>query len=73
MVREPIIPGAAYSSLMHGLIKPDQSMMASWFSNEGMIYIDGSDVSYSIKHGDTIELSSRAPVLKVFLPHHLLS
>lgn len=73
MVREPISPGAAYSSLMHGLLKPDQSMVASWFSKDGVIYIDGSDVSYSIKYGDTIEMSSKAPVLKVFLPHHLLS
>ncbi|KAK9268691.1 hypothetical protein L1049_000451 [Liquidambar formosana] len=73
MVREPITPGAANSSLMHGFVKSDQSMDTAWFCKEGMIYIDGSHVVYSIQHGDTIEISSRAPVLRVFLPHHLLT
>uniref|UniRef100_A0A2K1R7A3 Uncharacterized protein n=1 Tax=Populus trichocarpa TaxID=3694 RepID=A0A2K1R7A3_POPTR len=40
MVREPISPGAAIR-LMHGIIKSDQSMKASWFSKKGVIYIDG--------------------------------
>ncbi|KAJ6886660.1 NADH kinase [Populus alba x Populus x berolinensis] len=35
----------------------------------GVIYIDGSHVFHSIQHGDTIEMSSKAPGLKVFLPH----
>lgn len=68
MVREPISPGAAIR-LMHGVIKSDQSMKASWFSKKGVIYIDGSHVFHSIQHGDTIEISSKAPGLKVFLPH----
>ncbi|KAF9672600.1 hypothetical protein SADUNF_Sadunf11G0059100 [Salix dunnii] len=67
MVREPISPGAAIR-LMHGIIKSDQSMKASWFSTKGVIYIDGSHVFHSIQHGDSIELSSKAPSLKVFLP-----
>lgn len=70
MVREPILPGVA-SSLMHGLIKSHQSMEATWFGKKGVIYIDGSHVSYTIKNGDAIEISSKAPILKVFLPHHL--
>ncbi|XP_062087270.1 NADH kinase isoform X1 [Humulus lupulus] len=69
-VREPISAGEISSS-MHGLVKSDQSMDLKWFCKEGMIYIDGSHVSYSITNGDTIELSSKAPSLKVFLPHHL--
>ncbi|TXG66657.1 hypothetical protein EZV62_007932 [Acer yangbiense] len=73
MVREPISPGAACSGLMHGLVKSAQSMKATWFSKEGVIYIDGSHVCYSIQNGDTIEISSKAPGLKVFLPPHLLS
>ncbi|KAF3442344.1 hypothetical protein FNV43_RR16260 [Rhamnella rubrinervis] len=72
MVREPVSPGAA-SSLMHGLIKSDQSMDFTWFSKEGVMYIDGSHVYYSIKYGDAIQLSNRAPVLKVFLPQNLLT
>ncbi|KAF9672595.1 hypothetical protein SADUNF_Sadunf11G0058500 [Salix dunnii] len=67
MVREPISPGAAIR-VMHGIIKSDQSMKASWFSKKGVIYIDGSHVFHSIQHGDSIELSSKAPSLKVFLP-----
>ncbi|GAV60681.1 NAD_kinase domain-containing protein [Cephalotus follicularis] len=71
MVREPILPGAA-SSFMHGLIKSDHYMDSTWYSENGTIYIDGSIVYHSIQHGDNIEISSKAPVLKVFLPHHLL-
>lgn len=72
MVREPIYPGAA-SSLMHGFMKSDDSMDFSWFSKEGNMYIDGSHVCHSIKYGDTVQLSTKAPVLKVFLPQNLLS
>ncbi|XP_043702394.1 NADH kinase [Telopea speciosissima] len=72
MVREPISPGAAKSK-MHGFIKSDQSMDTNWYSKEGMIYVDGSHLSHSIQHGDTIEISSKAPILKVFLPSHLIS
>ncbi len=72
MVREPISPGAA-SGLMHGLIKSDQYIETTWFSKEGVIYIDGSHVCYSIQNGDTVEISSKAPILKLFLPHQLLS
>ncbi|XP_031266085.1 probable NADH kinase isoform X2 [Pistacia vera] len=72
MVREPISPPAAYSNLMHGLVKSDESMEATWFSKEGFIYIDGSHIFHSIQNGDTIELSSKAPGLKVFLPPLLL-
>ncbi|KAJ4836144.1 hypothetical protein Tsubulata_038854 [Turnera subulata] len=73
MVREPIAPGPAISSLMHGTIKSDQSMVATWFSEKGSLYIDGSHVFHSIHYADTITISSRAPVLKVFLPCHFVS
>ncbi|KAA8524037.1 hypothetical protein F0562_010532 [Nyssa sinensis] len=71
MVREPISPGEANASLIHGVVKFDETMDTSWFCKEGLIYIDGSHVFYSLRHGDTIELSPRAPVLKVFLRHHI--
>ncbi|XP_024019491.1 NADH kinase [Morus notabilis] len=70
LVREPI--SAETSSLLHGLVKSDQSMGLTWFCKEGVIYIDGSHVCYSVKNGDTVEVSSKAPILKVFLPDHLL-
>lgn len=73
MVREPISPTAANAALMHGLVKPDQSMEAAWFSKEGFIYIDGSHVFFPIQNGDVIEISSKAPGLKVFLPPYALS
>ncbi|XP_052179098.1 NADH kinase isoform X2 [Diospyros lotus] len=72
MVREPMLPRAATASLLHGIVRCDESMSIGWFSEEGMIYIDGSQVVYSVRHGDTIELSSNAPVLNIFLPNHLL-
>ncbi|PKI60066.1 hypothetical protein CRG98_019551 [Punica granatum] len=64
MVREPILPGAS-SSLMRGFVKPGQSMGTSWFCKEGVIYIDGSHECHQIKHGDTIEISTKAPVLRL--------
>lgn len=71
MVREPISFEAS-SSLMHGFVKPGQSMGAIWFCKEGMIYTDGSHLCHPIKHGDAIEVSSEAPILRVHLPSHLL-
>ncbi|XP_021894956.1 NADH kinase [Carica papaya] len=72
MVREPISPGA-FSARMHGLVKSDESMDIGWCSKEGLIYVDGSHVFYSVQKGDAIELSSKAPVLKVYMPAHLSS
>ncbi|KAL1349926.1 hypothetical protein AAHE18_07G190000 [Arachis hypogaea] len=71
MVREPISHGAL-SDFMHGLVEHDQKMDTTWSSRRGVIYIDGSHVNYSIKNGDFIQISSKAPVLKIFLPHQLL-
>ncbi|XP_010272705.1 PREDICTED: probable NADH kinase [Nelumbo nucifera] len=73
MVREPILPKAITSNLMHGLIGSEQSMHTVWYNKEGVIYIDGSHIFHSIRHGDNIEISSKAPVLKAFLPPHLSS
>ncbi|KAK8706343.1 hypothetical protein V6N13_049912 [Hibiscus sabdariffa] len=69
IVREPISPGGTNSSLMRGLIKSDQSTDAAWFSKEGFIHFDGSHVFYHIQGGDAIEISSKAPVLQVVVPH----
>lgn len=69
MVREPISLGPVESSWLHGLIEPDQSMQIAWYNQEGVIYFDGSHVQYSIQHGDSIELSALAPILKVYLSH----
>ncbi|KAM7250418.1 hypothetical protein ACFE04_022301 [Oxalis oulophora] len=63
-VREPILP---VDITMHGLVKPDEYMDIRWYSEMGEIYIDGSHVRHQIQHGDTIEISSKAPALKVFL------
>ncbi|KAK6934132.1 NAD kinase [Dillenia turbinata] len=73
MVREPISPGEAVTNLMHGTIKSNQTMDVTWFCQKGLIYIDGSHVIHQLQLGDSITLSSMAPVLKVFLPQHLLS
>ncbi|KAK9150733.1 hypothetical protein Syun_009042 [Stephania yunnanensis] len=70
MVREPIPHGTADSSLTHGLVKSDQSIQAIWYSKEGKIYIDGSQIFHSLQPGDAIGISPRAPVLKIFLPQH---
>nr|BCT08366.1 NAD(H) kinase [Flaveria bidentis] len=72
MVREPITREASHLSLMHGTIKPDQSMDIDWYTKDGLIFIDGSRPVHPIQHSDTIQVSSHAPVLKMFLPNHLL-
>lgn len=69
IVREPSHPKAADSSLMHRTVKFDESLHTTWFCKEGLIYIDGA---HTVEHQDTVELSSQAPILKVFLPLHLL-
>ncbi|XP_057451106.1 NADH kinase-like [Lotus japonicus] len=71
MVREPISPGAVSDS-MHGLIKDDDTLNTNWSCGKGVIYIDGSHINYTVEDGDIIEISSKAPSLKVFLPDHLL-
>ncbi|MQL78668.1 hypothetical protein Taro_011093 [Colocasia esculenta] len=62
MVREPISPKDM--DTMHGLVKCNQSMHAMWYCKEGAIYVDGSHVIFQVQHGDTIEISSKAPTLK---------
>lgn len=71
MVREPISPRAADIQWMHGLVKPNESMHIAWYSKEGAIYVDGSHVLYPVQHGDTIEMSTKAPILNVYLPESL--
>ncbi|THU58700.1 hypothetical protein C4D60_Mb03t17160 [Musa balbisiana] len=68
MVREPVSPRYLDTPLMHGLLEPDQLMHVAWHSQEGVIYVDGSHVKHSVQHGDTIEISTLAPILKVYLP-----
>lgn len=72
MVREPISPRAADVPLMHCFVKPDESLNVAWYSQGGAIYVDGSHVLYSVQHGDVIELSTKAPILRVYLPENLL-
>lgn len=73
MVREPIPSGATNPSLMHGWVKPDETMDIYWFTEEGKVYVDGCHFTCTIRQGDTIQVSSKAPVLKIFLPCKLLS
>ncbi|KFK42232.1 hypothetical protein AALP_AA2G228900 [Arabis alpina] len=68
MVREPISPGPT-STQMHSAFKGEQSMDVNWYLDRGTIYIDGCQVRYNVQLGDTIEISSDAPVLNVFLSH----
>ncbi|XP_010675276.2 NADH kinase isoform X1 [Beta vulgaris subsp. vulgaris] len=73
MVREPILPRGASSGVMHGCVKSDQTMEIAWSTEDSFAYIDGSHAAHPIRTGDIIELSSKAPVLNIFLPPHFLS
>lgn len=66
MVREPISLGSTLAQ-MHSDFKPGQTLDVNWYSDHGTIYIDGCQVNYNVQLGDTIEISSDAPVLNVFL------
>ncbi|CAN6224184.1 unnamed protein product [Urochloa humidicola] len=72
MIREPISPTDNDKPLLHGLVKQEQHLLVVWYNQEGAVYFDGSHVAHSIQHGDTLEISSYAPTLKVVLPEHLL-
>lgn len=72
MVREPISPRAVDIPWMHGLVRPEESMHITWYGKDGAMYIDGSNVLYSVQHGDAIKLSTKAPTLKVYLPQSLV-
>ncbi|KAL8159343.1 hypothetical protein V2J09_000880, partial [Rumex salicifolius] len=74
MVREPMSSSNPLNtSLMHGVVKSNQTMETVWLTEEGVVYIDGSNVSYPVRHGDVIKISSNAPNLKIFLAHNVLS
>jgi len=73
MVREPIPSGATNPSFMHGWVKPYETMDTYWFTDKGAVYVDGCHFAYTIQQGDAIQVSSKAPVLKIFLPCKLLS
>ncbi|XP_042028722.1 NADH kinase-like isoform X3 [Salvia splendens] len=70
LVREPI---AAGSNLTHGFVQSNETMDISWFCREGKLYVDGSNVFHSVELGDTIEMSSRAPQLKMYLSPEIIS
>ncbi|WVZ64674.1 hypothetical protein U9M48_014164, partial [Paspalum notatum var. saurae] len=72
MIREPISPTDTDKSLLHGFLKKEQHMLVVWYNQEGAVYFDGSHVVCSIQHGDSLEISSNAPTLKVVLPEHLI-
>ncbi|VFQ84179.1 unnamed protein product [Cuscuta campestris] len=72
IVREPISHGPN-KGLTHGFVKHGESMEVQWHCKDGMVAVDGSHVVYHLRQGDILSLSSAAPVLKLFLPSHLLS
>lgn len=72
MIREPISPMDADKAMLHDVLKQEQHMHVVWYNQEGAVYVDGSHVVHSIQHGDSLEISSGAPTLKVVLPEHLL-
>ncbi|GAB2278020.1 hypothetical protein Dimus_012719 [Dionaea muscipula] len=67
MVREPISPVASGLNLMRGFVESHLTMDITWSSKDGVLYVDGSHFTYPIQQGDVIEISSKAPVLKIYL------
>ena len=67
MVREPNCPHAKQESLMNGFIKERKMLQIYWRSRQGTVYVDGSHLCHPIKFGSTIELTSSAPPLKIFM------
>ncbi|XP_074582662.1 putative NADH kinase isoform X2 [Curcuma longa] len=68
MVREPISPRVAEVPLLQGFVKPEQVMLIDWYTQEGVIYVDGCHVTRPLQYGNKVEVSAKAPILKVYLP-----
>lgn len=66
MVREPILLDD-HTQFMHGWIQTDEIMNVVWGCRQGFIYLDGSHVFLPLKCGSTVQISSKAPPLKVYL------
>ncbi|GJX42659.1 NADH kinase [Tanacetum coccineum] len=71
MVREPISPTSASLSLMHGLVKPNETMDIDWYTNEGLIYVDGHRNTHPVQHGDTIQSVSSCGLLAILMKRKL--
>lgn len=68
MVREPISPRVAEVPLLQGFVKPEQLMLIDWYTQEGVIYVDGCHVTCPLQYGNKVEVSAKAPIFKVYLP-----
>ncbi|KAG6484467.1 hypothetical protein ZIOFF_052985 [Zingiber officinale] len=72
MAREPISPRVAEVPLLRGFVKPEQLMLIDWYTQEGVIYVDGCHVTCPLRYGNRVEVSAKAPILKVYLPREFL-
>ena len=66
MAREPNSPHPKYTNFMKGFLENDHALQIDWRSRRGIIYIDGSHQSYPINFGCKINVSNRAPPLRIF-------
>ena len=66
MVREPNNPHPKYTNFMKGFLENDHSLRIDWRSRRGIVYIDGSHQSIPIDFGSKIDISNRAPPLRIF-------
>ncbi|KAG6480641.1 hypothetical protein ZIOFF_057226 [Zingiber officinale] len=55
MAREPISPRVAEVPLLRGFVKPEQLMLIDWYTQEGVIYVDGCHVTCPLRYGNTVE------------------
>lgn len=67
MVREPIAPHPRFKDYLHGWVRPGEVMNLRWGCRRGMLYFDGSHDVHEIKFSSTIQFSSSAPALKIFV------
>ncbi|CAM6099549.1 unnamed protein product [Calypogeia fissa] len=67
MVREPISPHPRLKDYLHGWVRPSEVMSVQWGCRRGMLYFDGSHLVHEINFGSSIQFSSNAPALKIFV------
>lgn len=66
MLREPSNPHPKDTNFLKGFHENDHSLHIGWRSRRGIVYIDGSHLSYPINFGCKIDVSNRAPPLRTF-------
>lgn len=66
MAREPNSPHPKHERFMRGFIRSNEALHVHWRCRRGTVYVDGSHMCHPIKFGSNIEISTKAPPLRIY-------